>query len=332
MTSMKEVARKADVSVATVSAVVNNSKYVSEELRHRIETAIHELDYRPNRFAQGLKGKETKLVGVTVTEITNPFYPSMLEKVEEMAYERGYNLILSTTGDDEEKETKLLESMIDLKVDGIILSTVDNENSKTLDLVKKENIPYVLINRAPAGYNDNMVCVDSFKVGELAAEHLISLNHRSIAFFGGDRQNSIERKAGFQSTMKANGIEVREDFLVDAEYDLNKAYKKAVEIFAKKQPPTAIFAASDEMAYGVTKAYLDYGYSVPGDISIIGSDNAPFSGDFRVPLTTIDVHGPDIGAQGFELLESKMARENQDEYQRIIVEPELIIRESTAYL
>ncbi|WHY72672.1 LacI family DNA-binding transcriptional regulator [Fictibacillus enclensis] len=330
MTSMKEVARKADVSVATVSAVINNNKFVSEELRERIEAAIKELNYRPNRFAQGLKGKKTKLIGVFVTELTNPFYPNMLKQLEEMAFAEGYNLIMSTTGDDEKKELKLFESLMDLKVDGLVLATVDNRESKLLYQVEQENIPYVLINRAPSNFEMNKVCVDSFKVGQLATSHLLSLNHQRIAFIGGNRQNSVEREAGYRNTLENNGIEVNEELIFNAEYNVDQAYAVAKKLMRLKDRPSAIFAASDTMAYGVIKACLDEGLKVPEDLSVMGSDNIPHSEDFRVPLSTVDVHGSDIGAKGFELLHSNLESKETFEPQQVIIEPSLIIRESTA--
>ncbi|MFB4165481.1 LacI family DNA-binding transcriptional regulator [Alteribacillus sp. JSM 102045] len=327
---MKEVAKKANVSVATVSAVINDNKFVSEELKNRIEQAIIELNYRPNRFAQGLKGKKTKLIGVTVTELTNPFYPNMLKQVEELSYKDGYNLILSTTGDNEDKEAKLLQSMIDLNVDGLILSTIDSEDSKILKLVEKADIPFVLINRAPAEFSHNKVSVDSFKVGNIATEHLISLGHHKIAFFGGQRQNSIERQIGFRRTLEKHGIELEDRFNIDASYDFELAYEKAKQLLTEKNPPTAVFAASDTMAYGVVKACIDLNISIPKELSVIGSDNVPFSEDFRIPLTTVDVHGERMGAQGFELLHENIEQPKEFKPQQISIEPSLVIRESTA--
>ncbi|SDI68227.1 transcriptional regulator, LacI family [Natribacillus halophilus] len=331
MTSIKEVAKKAGVSTATVSAVINQNKYVSEELRLRIEDSIEELNYRPNRVARRLKGKKTNLIGVTVTELTNPFYPNMLKGIENLAYQQNYNLILSTTGDDEDKEYRLLESMLNQGVDGIILSTVDNHESNTLKLVEDENIPYILINRAPAHYNHSMVCVDSIKVGETATEKLIQLGHERISFVGGKRQNSFDREKGFRKAMNHHGLKIDESLIIDGDYDSNKTYKIAKKLYElpKDIRPTAIFAASDMMAFAVARGYLDNGAKIPEEISIIGADNIPFSKDFRIPLTTVDVQSRNIGRRGFELLNELIKNKGNYSHQQILLDPKLIERSST---
>ncbi|WP_100400743.1 LacI family DNA-binding transcriptional regulator [Bacillus sp. FJAT-44742] len=328
---MKEVAEKAGVSIATVSAVVNKTKYVSDELRERIENVIEEVGYRPNRNARSLKGKATNLVGVTVTEVTNPFYPLMIKGVEDASHEYGYNVLLSTTGDNESKEIKLLESMLDQGVDGVILSTVDKADSKPLALAVKAQIPLVLINRAPKGYKGNLVCVDSYKVGQVATQHLIDLGHSSIAFFGGERQNSYEREKGFRDTMARNNLEVSEEFILNGEYDSSISYKKMRSLIEHSNP-TGVYAASDIMAFGVIKACLDAGLSVPGDVSIIGSDNVKFSEDFKVSLTTVDVQTYQMGKKGLEILRKNIRFKNEVEPQQVWLEPKIVVRESTALL
>lgn len=332
MTSMKEVAQKAGVSIATVSAVVNDTKYVSNELKEKIEQVIKELNYRPNRIARSLKGKETKLIGVTVTEITNPFYPLMLKGVEDTAIVSGFNVILSTTSDNEDMELKLLESMLDQGVDGVILATIDKSDSKALKLLEKENVPTVLINRAPKDYTGSKVCIDSCKVGMLATEHLLQLGHEKIAFFGGERQNTKEREVAFLKTMEKNGLHVPQEWVIDSEYDLEKTSQITKGIIKSGNIPTAVYAASDLIAFGVSRAFLEEGFSIPKDISIIGSDNIPFSADFRIPLTTVDVHTYEIGKKGFEILSEKLTKKRGDTLEQFTLEPELIIRNSTEML
>ncbi|WP_018924880.1 LacI family DNA-binding transcriptional regulator [Salsuginibacillus kocurii] len=331
---MKEVAKRAGVSIATVSAVINESKYVSDELKKRINEAIIELDYRPNRNARGLKGKETNLIGVTVTELTNPFYPLMVQGIEESAHEKGYNMVLAATSDLESKELTLLESMADQRVDGIILTTVDHHNSNILKFIQKEGIPVVLINRAPKDYKGPLVCVDSIRVGRIATEHLISLNHQDIAFFGGKRHNSIEREIGYQEAMQSRGLVIRDEWkITNTAYDPKKAYQLASSLIESSNPtPTAVFAASDVIAFGVARAFLDAGYRIPEDISIIGADNVPFSQDFRVSLSTVDVQPYQMGAEGYRLLENLIYKSNEEHNVKKYLEPSLVIRESTGPL
>jgi DNA-binding LacI/PurR family transcriptional regulator len=329
--TIKDVAKKANVSIATVSAVVNKTKFVSDDLKVRVEQAIEELGYRPNKIARSLKRKESKLIGVTVTEITNPFYPLMLKGVEDIALANGYNLILCPTGDDPDKEYELLQSLLDQGVDGVVLATIDQENSACTKLLQKEGIPHVLINRAPDNYQGNVVRIDSEKVGMMATNYLINLGHEDIAFLGGDRLNSVQREEGYKKALLENSIQLNENRIIMSDYQITSAYNDMNSLLAKGDVPTAVFAASDIMAFGAIKALLDAGYKVPEDVSVIGSDNISFSEDFRIPLTTIDVHTYEIGRIGAEILMQSLSNKEKDDqqYKNFLLEPKLIIRESS---
>lgn len=328
MVTIKEVAKRANVSIATVSAVINRNKFVSEELKERVEKAIEELGYRPNRIARSLKKKETKLIGVAVTEVTNPFYPKLLKGVEDAAIDNDYNVLLCTTGDDPEKEFELLQSMADQGVDGIILGTVDQENSKSIQFLNQEKIPHVLINRAPVHYNGSVARINNSLVGEIAALHLTRLGHEKIAFVGGNRLNSTEREKSFIDTLASKGVFLPPEWIIQTEYNSESAYKSVQSLFGKKDMPTAVFTASDVMAFGVIKAFQDAGCQVPDDVSVIGSDNIPFSEDFRVPLTTIDAKAFEIGRYGCELLIQMLTEKQKPEHKKMLLEPSLVERES----
>ncbi len=332
MTSMKEVAKRAGVSIATVSAVINDNKFVSTELKVKVEEAIKELNYRPNRIARSLKGKEKKLIGVMVTEITNPFYPLMIKGIEDFALTSGFNILLSTTSDDEKVEYKLIESILDQGVDGVVLATIDNSDSKSLELLKKENVPTVLINRAPKNYPGSKVYVDSYKVGTLATEYLLQLGHKKIAFIGGERQNTKERERAFLEVMKSRNLPVPNEWIIDSEYNFEKVKSITKEIIKNKDRPTAIYAGMDIIAFEVAKAILEEGLRIPEDISIVGSDNIPFSEDFRVPLTSVDVQAYEIGKRGLEILIDKITKKEEEVQDQVIFDPTLVIRNSTAEL
>jgi len=277
MATIKDVAIRAGVSISTVSAVVNKNKHVSDGLTKRVYQAIEDLDYRPNQIARSLKQKTTKLIGVTVTEITNPFYPLMLKGVDDIALKNGYNIILCTTNDDSEREYKLLQSLIDQGVDGIMMATFDGSSSRNIELLKKHNTPHVLINRAPNGYLGYQATINSYKIGQLALKHLVQLGHEDIAFIGGKRLNSFQREEGFLHEANESGITLSHNRVIHTEYNVEAAYSAMNSLIAKGDVPSAIFAASDIMAFGIIKALLDSGYDVPKDVSVIGSDNINFS-------------------------------------------------------
>ncbi|MEN1969846.1 LacI family DNA-binding transcriptional regulator [Lentibacillus sp. N15] len=329
MVTIKDVAKKASVSIATVSAVINSNKFVSVELKQRVELAINELGYRPNRIGRGLKKKETYLIGVVVTEITNPFYPIMIKGIEDVAVANNYKLMLCTTDDNPHKEYELVQSMLEYGVDGVILATVDNESAKSLDFLKREKIPLMLINRAPNRFDGGFVRINSCKVGELATEFLIKSGHKDIVFIGGNRLNSSEREKGYKDTLIKYGLEVKENNIIRSNYDVESAYKDISQFVEKKKEiPTAIFAASDMIAFGAVKALLDHGYHIPKDVSIIGSDNISFSKDFRIPLTTVDAKGYEIGKIGCEKLITKLEGKDSNKMVSCLLEPEIVIRDS----
>ncbi|WP_061086622.1 LacI family DNA-binding transcriptional regulator [Heyndrickxia coagulans] len=328
MVTIKDVAKRANVSIATVSAVINNNKFVSEELRQRVDHAIQELGYRPNKLARSLKKKKTYLIGVIVTEITNPFYPLMLKGVEDAALTSKYNLILSTTGDDSKREYELIQSMVDYGVDGIVLATVDKGDSKTIKFLKDESVPHVLINRAPLNYEGNLVRINSYRAGEMATDYLIKLGHNDIAFIGGDRLNSWEREKGFKDTLHKHGIVLKDNRIIMTDYDRDSAYRDIQKFIVQNDLPTAIFAASDIMAFGTIKALLDSGYKVPDDISVIGADNITFSEDFQIPLTTIDARAYEIGKIGCEMLINELKEKDGEFSGQHLLEPTLIERKS----
>lgn len=328
MVTIKDIAQKADVSIATVSAVINSNKFVSEGLKERVELAINELGYRPNKVARSLKKKETYLIGVVVTEITNPFYPLMIKGVEDIALSNNYKLMLCTTDDDPQKEYELVQSMLDYGVDGVVLATVDNENAESIAFLKNKRIPHVLINRAPYQYDGNFVRINSYRIGEIATEFLIKHNHKDIAFIGGNRLNSLEREKGYKDTMIKHGLEVKEDRIINSEYDAEIAYKDIYRFIQMKKMPTAIFASSDIIAFGVIKALLDNGYHIPNDISVIGSDNISFSEDFRIPLTTVNARAYEVGKVGCEKLVATLTNKSDNNPKIHLLEPEIVTRNS----
>jgi DNA-binding LacI/PurR family transcriptional regulator len=328
MVTIKEVAKKANVSIATVSAVINKNKFVSDDLITRVDEAIKDLGYRPNKVARSLKKKETNIIGVVVTEITNPFYPLMFKGVEDVAIDSGYSVMLCTTGDDPKKENFLLQSMIDQGVDGVILATVDDEKSESITLLNQLNIPYVLINRSPMNYEGTMVRINSCKVGEMAAEYLLESGHHDICFIGGDRLNSWEREKGFTDVLSVNGIQMDDRRLIRSGYSIEEAYKDVRTFIQKGDLPTAMFAASDVMAFGAIKAILDSGLKVPEDISVIGSDNISFSEDFLIPLTTIEAQTYDVGRLGSEMMVEKLKNKDKASNNQLLLEPKMIERKS----
>lgn len=332
MTTMREVAYLAKVSVATVSAVINNSAYVSDELRERVLLAIDSLDYRPNALARSLKRSKTELLGFIVKDITNPFYPEMFHGAEDAARKAGYNLLLCTTSDDEEREEKYLESLLELRVDGIILATIDNETNPIAERLKKEKTPFLLINRWSEGYKGCAVVADDLKAGILATQHLIALGHKEIAFIGASKESmtSRYREDGYRRILKENGLKVPEHLIHYCDYSEEKAYLVYKELAKEGVVPKAIFSANDLMAFGATRALWEAGYKIPDDVACVGCDDIEFSSKFLIPLTTVHIPKYNMGHLAVEMLLKKIegSASCQDIDNILMLEPHLVVRKS----
>lgn len=332
MATMKDISKKANVSLSTVSAVINQSAYVSPELTSRVLKVIEELNYRPNAVARSLKNKRTNTVGVIVSDLSNPFYPPLIEGIETVSFNNNFNVILCNTSHEHTRFMTYLELMLEKQVDGLLLANV----AKTEDLAAVENtgLKYVLINRKPDFYDKNFVGVNNPLSSEIAVNHLVSLGYKRIAYFGGDVEinTAKERKAGFISCMTQNGLQVDPLLVFDGDYSIESGYTNVKKMLEQATVlPEAICTASDIVAFGVIKGLKDANIRVPEDIAVIGNDNSNFSENFLVPLSSIDHSTYDMGKLSMEFLLQMIQEKNETRARQIILTPSLVIRESCGY-
>jgi DNA-binding LacI/PurR family transcriptional regulator len=329
MATMKDISQKANVSLSTVSAVINKSAYVSPELTKRVMQVINELNYRPNAVARSLKKKSTNTVGVIVTDILNPYYPAMIKGMDDEAIHNNFNLILCNTSNEHKRFLTYLQLMVEKRVDGLLLANIST--AEDLKEVENTGLKYVLVNRKPLSYNKNFVGISNQLTSEIAVYHLASQGYKRIAYFGGDPEvsTSKERKAGFISGMIQNGLEVDPQLIFDGNFTMESGYtnvKKMLDLVQKK--PDAICAASDVVAFGVVKGLRDSGIHVPEDIAVMGNDNNSFSENFIVPLSTIDHPTYEMGKLAMEFLLQMINEKNEVQSRQIALTPSLVIRES----
>ncbi|MDQ0243685.1 DNA-binding LacI/PurR family transcriptional regulator [Bacillus fengqiuensis] len=331
MATMKDISKKANVSLSTVSAVINQSAYVSPALTNRVMQAIEELNYKPNAVARSLKKKSTNTVGVIVSNLSNPFYPPLIEGIEDVSFDHNFNVILCNVNEHKRILT-YLELMLEKQVDGLLLANI----AKAEDLieVEKTGLKYVLINRKPPFYDKNFVGVNNPLSSELAVNHLVKQGYKRIAFFGGDSEinTARERKAGFISCMTQHGLDVDPQLIFDGEYSLESGYTNVKKMLEQvKKLPEAICAVSDIVAFGVIKGLRDSGIRVPEDIAVIGNDNNSFSDNFLVPLSSIDHSTYDMGKLSMEFLLEMIKEKDETRARQIMLTPSLVIRESCGY-
>ncbi|ARF67932.1 LacI family transcriptional regulator [Paenibacillus larvae subsp. pulvifaciens] len=323
-----DVAKKAGVSVVTVSRVLNNTPSVREKNRQKVLRAIKELDYRPNSAARSLARGKTGVIGLTLTTLQDSVFDGIVKSVNEELEGHGYFLALSIHSDlnnDPPKENNFLFQ--EDRVDGIIALSPMDEEHDVLEL-KRKKIPFVLLDNQNEDLNASMVNVDNDLGGRLATKHLIELGHRKIAHISGQElfMSTKERRKGYLNTMVEAGLEPW--VTPSREFNMREGFRIAKDWIRTGNVPSAVFAADDFLAFGVMEAFRDEGYRIPHDISVIGYDDQSFAEDFHPGLTTIRQPVEQMAQQAVRLLlkiiDGTLKRNTSSK-----LEPELIIREST---
>ncbi|TVY02412.1 LacI family DNA-binding transcriptional regulator [Paenibacillus cremeus] len=332
MATMKDICKRAGVSIATVSAVINKSAYVSPALEERVNKAIQELNYRPNAVARSLKKKSTKTIAAIVTDIENPYYPTMIRGMDDVAFNFGFSFILCNTTNDPIRFRNYLDLIVEKQADGLLLANISTEEE--LAQVEKTGLKYVLLNRKPPAYDKNYVGINNMLTTELSIKHLASLGYRDIAYFSGDLLISTarERWEGFQSGMHQQGLKVDEALVFHGDYTFRSGYESTKKLLTEtKQLPEAICAASDLVAFGAVKALRESGIRIPEDIAIMGNDNNPFSENFIVPLSTVDHPKYEMGKMAMELLLEEIESKERKFPKQIVLPPSLVVRDSCGW-
>jgi len=330
--TIKEVAKKANVSITTVSRVSNGSKGVSAKTRRRVLNVIKELGYSPSAIASSLKTRLSKSIGIAVPDAMGDFYGEVINEIESVATENGYNLVISLNHHIVQEELSAVNFFKAKKVDGAILVTTSGDDDYIRSLIG-EGYNIVLLDRDPHGLKLDTVKIDNFRGGYIATEYLLNLGHSVILFIQGVPyiDSSKERFNGYKRALKDNKIKFSPDFILNGDFTVDSGYlsmKKYLEECDLNF--TAIFAANDQMAIGAIKALNDKGISVPDEVSIVGFDDSYISPYVIPPLTTIKQRREEMGRVAAELLLDKISSQNKKERtpRQIIIPVELIKRES----
>ena len=330
MATIKEVAKKARVSVGTVSNVLCGTVPVSEKLRERVQNVIRELDYHPNHVARSLKIKQTKMLGMVVSDITNPFFPQMVRGAEDAAWKHSYVLLTLNSDDRVERERQVLSALRARRVDGILLvaSAADNDVSHILGTVDS-GIPVVLVDRQVGGVNLDSITADNLAGSQMAVEHLISSGHRRIGMLTGKLHLQIarDRYQGYRKALAGAGIPFDEALLRDGVFRAEGGYHAALSLL-REERPEAVFTANAMMALGFLKAAAECGLRCPDDVALATFDDTTFSEAVRPQLTSVAQPAYDLGYQAVELLIHRIVEPGCD-VTNIVLPTELRVRESS---
>ena len=333
--SIKDIAKEAGVTISTVSHVLNESKFVTPPTAEKVRNAVEKLGYRPNRIARSLRTQSTEAVGVIVPDLKNPFYAIIIQEMERVARNRGYTLILGCTFFDLEEEKRQMQVLIDQFADGLIFfggyDCVEN-----LRYVRDRSIPVVAVDREVEDLSIPSVLTDNVSASAMAVDHLVAAGHREIGYitFSYDRQTVVLRRLeGFRKGLERNGLRYKPEYvLVDDTTKLRETigtYEAAKRYFTENPIPTAFVTLSDNFAYGLIRALEELGYSVPGDVSVIGFCDNKIGEIYRPRLTTIVQNMEQMGSGSMNMLLDLIEKKRKVDT-RLVLQAELLERDSVA--
>lgn len=330
MTTIYDIAKKAGVSIATVSKVINGKGKISKATKDHVIEVMKNLNYHPSTIASALAGKKTFTLGLLIPDISNPYFAEMARAIEDRSNQLGYSVVICNTDNNDHKIEEYVSLLLQKKVDGIMIATGINKKEILKKLLSKD-IPVVLVAREMPLLAVHTIVVDDYVGGSIAASHLAALGHSHVAILAESQKikSSYERVRGFKQTLFDEGCTFDETMLKICDYKIEDAKGKAAELFELQERPTAIFACNDMLAVGAIQAAKQYGLNVPSDVSIIGFDNTILASVANPPLTTIAQPIEQMGTAVINLIVEQLQGESSVK-QRIIMRPELIIRESTA--
>jgi LacI family transcriptional regulator len=333
MATIKEIARRANVSIATVSNVITGAVRVSPELRQRVEAAIAELDYHPNYIARSLKMNRTRLLGMVISDITNPFFPQLVRGAEEVALGNNYLLVTFNSDDRSDREKKILSVLRNRRVDGVLLVVApDGEGQSHIKDLIKARVPLVCLDRLPKDLQVDSVTVDNAGGSRECVQHLISLGHRRIGIVTGPTllQTAQERLDGYRQALTEHGLTVDPGLVVQGDFRAESGYSLGRRLLESPRRPSALFISNNMMSLGVLRALEDLRLRCPEDVAIAIFDDLPFLFAFRPHLTAVSQPAYEMGRAATELLLRRIeGKEESPEPVSIRLKTELKIREST---
>jgi LacI family transcriptional regulator len=330
MASVKDVADAAGVSIATVSHVINGTRYVSPHLTERVRAAMARLQYTPNLLARSLRTQRTHTLGFITADVTNPFYPAVAKGAAAAAAERGYNLILVDSGESPAIEEEATSLLLQKQVDGLMYTSMASE-SELPAWLHDEGTPFVALNRRPSAGNGLYVGIDNEGGMIAAVSHLAELGHERIAFIAGNPLSSAAqaRTAGFSEGLRRNGLPMVSELMCEGDYRLESGRKAAAYLLELRKAPTALVAANDVMAFGAWQQLRQAGVRVPEDVSLVGFDDIAFSSMAPVGLTTVHCPMYEMGHRGAAMLIDAIEGVPIQE-PSVELPVELIVRDTTA--
>jgi DNA-binding LacI/PurR family transcriptional regulator len=332
MPDIRTVASLAKVSIATVSRTINGSPLVSDRLSKRVWQAIKQLNYFPNTHARTLVSGRSRLLGIIVENITNPFFPELIRSFEEIAVKNGYEILVSSSNGDPLVLTNCVRRMLERKVDGVAVMTF-GEEEPVLDQLVHRNVPIVLAEFRLDDPKASTILLDYSTGIRAAISHLMELGHRGIAFLAGPHHlhSAVTRENDFRLAMQAAGLAVQKKWVIECDHTLKGGVAGFAQLRKLSARPTAVVCSNDMTAIGVLRAAYMEGLRVPQDLSVVGLDDIDFAEYTLPPLTTIRLSRADLARAAFDALRAQAEDPSNPRMAReFLVSTSLVVRGSTS--
>lgn len=331
MATVRDVARRAGVSVSTVSHVLNQTRFVSDDLRERVLAAMRDLDYEPNAVARMLSLRRSNALGLIVSDIRNPFFASVARGVEDVAQEHGYTVVLCNSDEDLTKETACLRALQTRQVDGVLLASAGVAD-EYLTRLAQAGYPVVLVDRKLPDLDLPSVVLDNEGAAYRAVQHLVECGYRRIGMLSGrpSISTTTERIAGYQRALREAGLMVDDALVVSGESTREGGARATLELLDLDPPPDAIFSGNNLMSIGALEAIASRRLLVPDDVALVGFDDVPWSDAFRPHLTTVAQPTYELGRQAALMLVDLLRSPGVSALRRVVLDGTLVIRESAS--
>lgn len=327
-----DVAREAGVSIATVSNAINGKGKISKKRREEILGIMERLQYQPSVIAAALTGKRTFTLGLLIPDISNPFFAEIARAIEDQAHQQGYSVIICSTDNRDERVERYIALLEQKSVDGIIVGT-GIENPEIISQLQSKSVPLVMIARESSQLAVDTVVADDLAGGVLAARHLVSIGHTRLAILSENLKvrSSRERIRGFKQGLAEADVSLDDADIVICEYKVEEGKRGALELLRRSEErrPTAIFCCNDLLAIGALQAAKEAGIAVPEQLSIVGFDNTILATVTDPPLTTVAQPMEHMGKLVCNLMIDSLEKKDSVK-QRVVLRPELVVRQSTA--
>jgi LacI family transcriptional regulator len=330
---IREIAKRAKVSTATVSRAINRVPTVDPRLAERVWKVVEESGYYPNIQARALVSGRSRIFGLVVSEITNPFFPEIVQAFEDTAVEHGYEVLLVSTVHDPKRTELSVRRMVERRVDGVAVMTFGMEDL-LLDNPKFDDVPLVFVDVGPKRPSVSNIRIDYQRGIREAVRHLANLGHQKIAFISGplNLKSAVARRNAFEKSIEEIGLPADARYVVEGDHTIEGGMKAIATLLALRTPPTAVLCSNDMTGLGVMRKCYEEGLSIPRDLSVVGFDDIKLAQFVLPPLTTVRMSQAKLGRMAFRALLAKVQGEStvDDSGSEFVLETNLIVRDSTA--